>query len=169
MSDQLQLQRDLRSLTQAIQELTLVTRDLVGRRTQSVEEDQGLQRSSPSAPTFSSTSWELVTDGAHIPGAPADFLKKPVVIEFEEGPPETPEFCLDLARRHLSSSKASSVDRAREAFKAGFWARAFWTCHTEHSSTYKPLVAGSTQWVLRKGTGFDLVRVATQADCERLI
>ena len=110
-----------------------------------------------------------MVDGADIPGAPFDYLQKPVVIEFEEGPPDTPDFCLDLARRHLSSSKASPEDRAKEAFRAGFWARAVWTCHTEHSSTYKPLVAGSTQWVLRKGVGFDLVRVATQADCEKLI
>lgn len=123
MSDQLQLRQDLQELTRAIQDLTIATRDLVERRTDRVEEAQRPQSLPASTPTFSSVAWELVVDGTAIPGAPVDFLKKPVVIEFEEGPPDIPDFCLDLARRHLSSAKASPEDRAKEAFRAGFWAR----------------------------------------------
>lgn len=109
-----------------------------------------------------------MTDSSPIPGAPADYLLQPVAIEFEEGPPEYPEFCIVAAQRSLSSSKSSADTRAREAFKAGFWARAFWTCHTEGESLYRPGVSSYTQWVLRKGPGFDFIRVTSQADSDRL-
>lgn len=90
------------------------------------------------------------------------------LIKFESGPPDTPLFCIEAARRHLSSSKAHFEDRAREAYKAGFWARAFWACHSEGVSQYKPGLQ-ATHWVLRKGDGFDLLRVTSQRDCDRLV
>lgn len=167
MSDQLALRQDLQALTSAIAELTLVTRALLserGGRVSSESYPAGLI-----APSLASASdWELVQDGTSIPGSPADFLKRPVVVRFEEGPPDTPDFCIQLARRHLSSSKASAGDRAREAYKAGFWPRAFWTCHTPYSSSYQPGVNTYTQWVLKKGEGFNFVRVGTQAESDRL-
>lgn len=164
MSDFVQLSQDLRELTAAVRELTLVTRGLAGRRR---EEDSG-STSTPSCDLGSSRAWELVSDGTAIPGAPADFLRRKVVVEFEEGPPETPDFCLQLAGKNLSSSKTSSIERAREAFKAGFWVRAFWSCNTEYSSQYRPGISASTHWVLRKGSSFEFVRVTSQADCDRL-
>ena len=155
MSESDQLGKDLRALTTAIRDLTL---GLIKRRTR---EGFAPGRGRWLGPR------ELIQDGTAIPGSPSDFLQRPVV-EFEEGPPETPTFCLQLAKRHLSSSKASSEDRAREAFKAGFWVRAFWTCKTDYSSQYTPLVPGSAHWVLRKGASFEFLRVASQADSDRL-
>ena len=166
MSDQAALQRDLRALTTAIQELTLVTRELVGERSFGAESEP-LPSSTPAGPP-TSKGWLLVSEASNIPGAPRDFLLRPVAIEFEEGPPDTPDFCQVLARRSLSSSKSSPDDRAREAFKAGFWVRAFWTCRIEGVSQYRPGVTSFTHWVLRKGPGFDFLRVSSQADSDRL-
>lgn len=41
----------------------------------------------------------------------------------EEGPPETPECCLELAREHLRATVAEVEVRAHQAFCAGFWFR----------------------------------------------
>ena len=166
MSELSQLGRGLRELTSSIRELTLVSRELVRLRT---SEEVGEKHNSSSASLSDiGSSWELVTDGTSIPGAPADYLLKQVVIQFEDGPPVVPDFCLQLASKNFSSSKASTSDRAREAFRAGWWARAFWSCHTDYQSTYNPGVAAAAHWVLRKGSGFDLIRVQSQADSDRL-
>lgn len=164
MSDFHQLGQDLRELTKAVQELTVATRELtVGRG----GERAGASRTSTSAVSLS-RAWELVSDGTPIPGAPADYLRRKVVVDFEEGPPEIPDFCLQLAAKNLSSSRASATERAREAFKAGFWVRAFWTCNTDYFSQYRPGVAAAGFWVLRKGSSFEFLRVGSQADCDRL-
>ena len=106
-----------------------------------------------------------MTDGTAIPGAPPDFLSRPVVVEFESGPPELPDFCLKLAKRNLTSSKGSAEDRAWESSKVGFWVRAF----CERSVPYNPGVSNYAHWILRKGSGFDFVRVTSQADGDRLV
>ena len=46
--------------------------------------------------------------------------------------------------------------------------RAFWTCKTDYTSQYTPLVPGSAHWVLRKGASFEFLRVTSQADSDRL-
>ena len=165
MSESDQLGKDLRALTSAIRDLTLATQELQRDRVEEAASSGGQEKALHLA---EDGGWELIQDGTAIPGSPSDFLQRPVVVEFEEGPPETPTFCLQLAKRHLSSSKASSVDRAREAFKAGFWVRAFWTCKTDYTSQYTPLVPGSAHWVLRKGASFEFLRVTSQADSDRL-
>lgn len=160
MSDR--LSQDLRDLTQAIQQLTLVTRDLVAHRggaSSSVDLDLR---------SGGNLQWELVQESTAVPGVPEEFLRHPPHVAFEQGPPETPEFCIQLAKKHLSSSKSGTEERAREAYRAGFWLRAFWTCHTDYQSTYRPGVAPRTHWVLRKGDGLDFVRTTTQADSDRL-
>ena len=153
------VQDQLRALTHAIQALTLV----VERR-----QGEGSETAPREATAVSSLSgWQLVEDSAPISGAPSGYPLKDPVILFEEGPPDTPQFCYDIAKKHLSSSKAHSTDRARASFVAGFWARAFWKCHTEYHSDYKPGLP-AVHWVLRKGKGFDLLRVTSQRDCDRL-
>ena len=154
------LQEDLRALTQAIQALTLAVEG------QPSESSPLAQR--PSRPVSTLEGWQLVEDSAPIAGAPLDFTQKEPVILFEEGPPDTPQFCYDLAKKRLSSAKANAADRARAAYVAGFWARAFWKCHTDYHSDYKPGLQ-AVHWVLRKGEGFDLLRVTSQRDCDRLV
>ena len=167
MSDPERLRQDLQSLTQALRDLTLATTELTDRRAGGgeVEAASSQEHTTPSR----RGGWELVTDGTAIPGPPPDFLSRPVVVEFESGPPELLEFCLRLAKKNFTSSKGSAEDRAWEAFKAGFWVRAFWTCKAERSVPYKPGVSNYAHWILRKGSDFDFVRVTSQADADRLV
>jgi len=64
--------------------------------------------------------WELVEEQAFVPGAPGGF-NSTIRFELESGPPSTPGFLVDLAKRKLRSAVASPVDRARAAFCAGYW------------------------------------------------
>lgn len=99
------------------------------------------------------SQWELVEDGSAIPGAPKGFLVRDVQFSFEEGPPPTPSFCIEAAKRHLTSSRFSAEERARSAFAAGHWARAFWESRASYRSTYRSFFAGCAldpperQWV----------------------
>ena len=158
MSDLGTLQEDLLALTGAVRELTLAIRS---RPAWPSEEERGA--SSAASEIGGSSHWELVEDGTGIPGAPANYLTTNLAIQFEEGPGPTPQFCIDLAKRHLHSSRHHPEERAR----AGFWAKAFWVCHSEGRPPYKP-VAQAAHWILRKGAGFDLVRVCSQAESDRL-
>ena len=164
MSEITALQQDLRELTRAVKELTLVISRQPGgaiggvsASSVRVEEDKV------------SENWDLVEDSVGIPGAPANYLTTNLEIQFEEGPGPTPQFVIDLAKRHLTSSRHCAEDRARAAFVAGFWAKAFWSCHasSHRPSTYKPGIA-ATHWVLRRGPGFDLIRVTSQSDADQL-
>lgn len=150
-------------LTEAVRDLTLVLRqrDLVNespvRGSSSLEDRQ----------RTASALWELVEESGSIPGAPTGFLVRDALFSFEEGPPDTPQFCVDAAKRHLTFSRFSSEDRARAAFGAGHWARAFWVSRSPYRSTYRPTLP-PVHWVLRKGDGFDLIRVSSQRDCQQL-
>ena len=161
MSDISILQNDLRELTAAVKELTLAVR---ARPVQRVNSQRG---ASASVSSEASRLWELVENSGGIPGAPANFLEVDLEIQFEDGPGPTPQFCIDSAKRHLTSARHHSEDRARAAFVAGFWAKAFWACNSPYPSTYRPGIP-ATHWVLRRGPGFDLVRVTSQADSNRL-
>lgn len=57
---------------------------------------------------------------AFVPGAPAGF-NITTRFELESGPPSTPGFLVDLAKRKLRSAVASPVNRARAAFCARYW------------------------------------------------
>ena len=47
----------------------------------------------------SSTRWELVEDGAAIPGAPKGYsTSQGRAFNFEDGPPQLPQFCLEAAK-----------------------------------------------------------------------
>lgn len=164
MSDLVALQQDLRELTRAVKELTLVI-----SRQQSGAVGGGSASSEVVEGDKESVNWDLVEDGSGIPGAPSTYLTTSLDVQFEEGPGPTPQWVVDLAKKHLTSSRHCAEDRARAAFVAGFWAKAFWSCHaSEHRpSTYKPGIA-ATHWVLRRGPGFDLIRVTSQADADRL-
>lgn len=161
---------ELEALRQEIVDLTDAIRDLsLAVRLRDVAGGEGEEAGYPVSASQSSgaANWELVEDGTAIPGAPKGFLVRDVVFNFEEGPPQTPSFCIEAAKRHLTSSRFSAEDRARSAFSAGHWARAFWECRSPYRSTYRPSLP-ATHWILRKGSGFELIRVSSQKDCNQL-
>lgn len=96
MSDLQDLRQDLQALTAAIGELTLATRELVTERSGSPGAGLAAEERFASS-VGGSKQWELLQDSTSIPGSPADFLQRPVVVKFELGPPETPDFCIQLA------------------------------------------------------------------------
>ena len=51
----------------------------------------------------------------------------------DEGPPEVPDFCFDLARDKLGLTGDRLRDKVSSAFDAGFWARAAIGCHISYS------------------------------------
>lgn len=89
---------------------------------------------------------------AAIPGAPSDFLHTPVTVLFEEGPPDTPQFCVQLAKRHLTGRAALG--------------RRLGPATQKYCSDYHPEPTPPTQQVLKNGS--DFARVTSQADSDRL-
>ena len=51
----------------------------------------------------------------------------------DTGPPEVPDFCLDLGRDKLGLSGDRLVEKVSSAFDAGFWAKASVDCHISYS------------------------------------
>lgn len=51
----------------------------------------------------------------------------------DEGPPEVPDFCLDLVWGKLGLSGEALRTKTASAFVAGFWARAALDCHIPYS------------------------------------
>ena len=56
----------------------------------------------------------------------------------EEGPPETPEFLLEIANTIGSKSETEKWWWARHPFAAGFWARVAFDTHTPYTEYYTP-------------------------------
>lgn len=51
----------------------------------------------------------------------------------DTGPPEVPDFCLDLGRAKLGLSGDRLAEKVSSAFDAGFWAKAAVDCHISYS------------------------------------
>ena len=73
----------------------------------------------------------------------------------------TPDFLVQLAQKSVRSQKVAAVDRAREAFCAGYWFRIGLKCEVNLSSSYSPslppahwVVEGdqrfATSWIMEK-------------------
>eukprot|EP00435_Cladocopium_sp_Y103_P056921 s1903_g19.t1 len=110
--------------------------------------------------------WELIEDQAAVPGAPANFNSS-IRFAVEDGPPDTPDFCISLARRKLRSARHSPEERARAAFVAGFWYRISVIIEYAWASDYEPVLPPST-WLVSKGSGIsDFARTNSRKEAER--
>lgn len=146
---------------QDIQELTEAVRDLAA----------GVERLSLEAASAETSQadfekdWEVVEDTQFPCGANSQQLRALHSLrEVEEGPPGTPLYCLDLAKRRLTGVDPGSVERAHRAFRAGFWAQASVDClvpYTPADSIGLP----ATQWILlRAGDRQVPVRFSKKSD-----
>ena len=88
----------------------------------------------------------------------------------EEGPPDTPKACLDLARVRLGQNPRVTTDsRAHLAFRAGFWIQIAILTHTDYKHSHK-VDLPSSQWICFRGEGFSFpVRAAKKRDIVRAL
>ena len=61
------------------------------------------------------------------------------------------DFLVQLAQKSVRSQKVAAVDRAREAFCAGYWFRIGRKCEVNLSSSYSPSLPPA-HWVVRRGS-----------------
>ena len=109
----------------------------------------------------SAESWELVEPEVSFEGGLA------VNHRLEEGPPEIPPALLILADV-LSSSGGGPGSRAREAFKAGWWAQIALSTHTEYQAVNNSELRFS-HWIVLRATGSTAAfRVTRKTDLTKL-
>eukprot|EP00435_Cladocopium_sp_Y103_P020313 s1327_g4.t4 len=84
----------------------------------------------------------------------------------EDGPPELPVVCRNLAEQQLKKGKYTPVERAEAAFKTGFWIRVAIETSTPFTDHHSLKGLASAQWVVFRGALGGLpVRSVRKADC----
>ena len=84
----------------------------------------------------------------------------------EDGPPELPFHCLQLAQSQLGPEGIGQLARARRALRIGFWSRAAVDTHTDYSDGEVALSLPSTHWVVLRSTKVWTVEQACRFESE---
>eukprot|EP00435_Cladocopium_sp_Y103_P022609 s2450_g5.t1 len=97
-------------------------------------------------------------------------LQSLVGFALEEGPPDLPVICKNLAEKNLKEGKFSALQRAEAAFKTGFWIRiAIETC-TPFSNSHALKGLPPAQWVVFRGALGGLpLRSIRKSDCVKAL
>ena len=153
---------DLRQLTSAVQQLTVVAESLSSRN--------------PQAPIGSSGSselawhkhWFVVRESSVVPFVPLKYLKNPPKLEVESGPPPLPDFCVTAIEKDLNLASDQARTLSSEAFTAGFWARVSGATYTKYTSSFRSQ-GDPKYWLLRRAPGFShFVLVQSEAESAQL-
>ena len=163
MSDQA-----IRALTEAVAKLSLTTERLA-------ERVDLLLASSPPAASFQSSPTPEYPQGTirelsrnPFPAAFLDYCRSVSLRGPEDGPPDTPECCLALAKERLSGKEPGYQKRADFAFDSGFWARVALDTETEYKTCTLLQGLKSHHWVVLRSTHSCPFRKTSRGDACRL-
>ena len=101
---------------------------------------------------------------------PQQFVQQTALQRFrglEDGPGELPHFAVRFAHERLSNKAPGAEERARIAFKAGFWARIAIDTNTSYSQVQAQGFRNNHWIVLRSGDSLPF-RTTTRRDFEGL-
>lgn len=161
--------QDLRHLTSAVQQLTVVAEGLSSRYPQSrAEEESHLEGAWH-------RRWFVVRESSIVPFVPLKYLKSPPKLEVESGLPPLPDFCVSAVEKDLNLSVELARPVAFAVFRAGFWARVSGATYTKYTSDLQ-FDSELKYWLLRRAPGFShfiLVQSETEAiqlssDCKEI-
>ena len=158
------IDQNLVALTSAIERLTISTDRLA-------EEIRHLRINAPSGSAQEVVVTLAVVEGSRVPFR-LEFTNHCALlahIPAEDGLPEVPEFALLSCVEKLSGSKAPGpAERAKTAYRAGFWA----SVAIRTSTAYNQVQAQglkNNRWVVLQCSNHDPFRVTTRRDFEKLI
>lgn len=152
---------DLRQLTSAVQQLTVVAESLSSRQSQAPVESRS------SSELAWHKHWFVVKESSVVPFVPLKYLKNPPKLEVESGPPPLPDFCVTATEKDLNLASDQARTLSSEAFTAGFWARVSGATYTKYTSSFQS--SGDPKyWLLRRAPGFSHF-VLVQSEAESVI
>lgn len=108
--------------------------------------------------------WEVVEESQPPCGTSSQQLRALHSLRgVEEGPPDTPLYCLDLAKRRLTGVDPGSDARSRRAFLAGYWAQVSLNCQVPYTLADSIGLPASHWILLRAGSRQVPVRFSKKA------
>ena len=153
---------DLRQLTSAVQQLTVVAESLSSRHPQGQVKGRG------SSELAWHKHWFVVKEASVVPFVPLKYLKNPPKLEVESGPPPLPDFCVTAIEKDLNLASDQARTLSSEAFSAGFWARVSGATYTKYTSSFQS-PGDPKYWLLRRAPGFShFVLVQSEAESVQL-
>ena len=168
MSDPSNQDKLVRDLTSAVENLSLAAETLSRHVVQgSSATSSTVAVPVPVAEQYS--DWEVVEEASFPnPHVAQDIASALNLRAIEEGPPEIPPACLDLARRRLTSVSVGAEQRARRAFKSGFWSKAAIDTVTKYTPDEPLADLKVCHWIVLRSGDRPPFRVATRADFLKL-
>lgn len=169
MSDPSNQEKLVRDLTSAIENLSLAAETLSRHVVQGSSGATSSTAFVPVPVAEQYSDWEVVEEGSSPnPRVAQDIASTLSLRGIDGGPPEIPAACLDLARRRLTSVSVGAEQRARRAFKSGFWSKAAIDTVTKYTPE-EPLVDLKVcHWVVLRSGDRPPFRVTTRADYLKL-
>ena len=158
----------VRDLTSAVENLSLAAETLSRHVVQgSSATSSTVAVPVPVAEQYS--DWEVVEEASFPnPRVAQDIASALNLRAIEEGPPEIPPACLDLARRRLTSVSVGAEQRARRAFKSGFWSKAAIDTVTKYTPDEPLADLKVCHWIVLRSGDRPPFRVANRADLLKL-
>jgi len=169
MSDPSTQDKLVRDLTSAIENLSLAAETLSRHVVQGPSVASSSVAAVPVSAAEQYSDWEVVEEGSSPnPRVAQDIALCLSLRGIEEGPPEIPAACLDLARRRLTTVSVGAEQRARRAFKSGFWSKAAIDTVTRYTPEEPLADLKVCHWVVLRSGDRPPFRVTTRADFRKL-
>ena len=159
----------VRDLTSAIENLSIAAETLSRHVARSSSSASSAAAAVPVSATEQFGDWDVVEEeSSPNPRVAQDIALVLSSRGIEEGPPEVPAACLDLARRRLTSVSVGAEERARRAFKSGFWSKAAIETVTKYTPAEPLLDLKVCHWVVLRSGDRPPFRCATKSDYRQL-